>query len=77
MSDKAIEILKSAIMLERRGKAFYTQAAETARSPEVREIFRVMAKEEDLRANRLRLLAYVRSLFGRVADLSKVVIEGQ
>jgi len=37
----------------------------------------VMAKEEDLRANRLRLLAYVRSLFGRVADLSKVVIEGQ
>jgi glycyl-tRNA synthetase beta chain len=37
----------------------------------------VMAKEEDLRANRLRLLAYVRSLFGRVADLSKIVIEGQ
>jgi glycyl-tRNA synthetase beta chain len=37
----------------------------------------VMAKEEDLRANRLRLLAYVRSLFGRLADLSKIVIEGQ
>ncbi len=37
----------------------------------------VMAKEEDLRTNRLRLLAYVRSLFGRVADLSKIVIEGQ
>jgi glycyl-tRNA synthetase beta chain len=37
----------------------------------------VMAKEEELRANRLRLLAYVRSLFGRLADLSKIVIEGQ
>ena len=37
----------------------------------------VMAKEEDLRTNRLRLLAYVRSLFGRVADLSKIVIEGE
>ncbi len=37
----------------------------------------VMAKEEDLRTNRLRLLAYVRSLFARVADLSKIVIEGQ
>jgi len=37
----------------------------------------VMAKEKDLRTNRLRLLAYVRSLFGRVADLSKIVIEGE
>jgi glycyl-tRNA synthetase beta chain len=37
----------------------------------------VMAKEEDVRINRLRLLAYVRSLFGRLADLSKIVIEGE
>jgi glycyl-tRNA synthetase beta chain len=37
----------------------------------------VMAKEKDQRANRLRLLVYVRSLFGRVADLSKIVIEGE
>jgi glycyl-tRNA synthetase beta chain len=37
----------------------------------------VMAKEDDLRTNRLRLLAYVRSLFGRLADLSRIVIEGQ
>jgi glycyl-tRNA synthetase beta chain len=36
----------------------------------------VMAKEEDLRTNRLRLLAYVRSLFGRLADLSKIVLPG-
>jgi len=37
----------------------------------------VMAKEEDVRANRLRLLVYVRSLFAKVADLSKIVIEGE
>jgi len=37
----------------------------------------VMAKEEDVRTNRLRLLAYVRTLFGRLADLSKIVIEGE
>jgi glycyl-tRNA synthetase beta chain len=37
----------------------------------------VMAKDERLRANRLRLLGYVRSLFGKVADLSKVVLEGE
>ena len=37
----------------------------------------VMAKDEGVRGNRLSLLAYVRSLFGRVADLSKIVIEGE
>jgi len=37
----------------------------------------VMAEDEKLRTNRLRLLTYVRSLFGKVADLSKIVIEGQ
>jgi glycyl-tRNA synthetase beta chain len=37
----------------------------------------VMAEDENLRANRLRLLLLVRSLFREVADLSKVVIEGE
>jgi glycyl-tRNA synthetase beta chain len=37
----------------------------------------VMAKDENVRSNRLRLLAYVRSLFSRVADFSKIVIEGE
>lgn len=53
MSDKAIEVLKSAIMLERRGKAFYTKAAETAKSPVVKEVFAAMAKEEDLHIEQL------------------------
>jgi glycyl-tRNA synthetase beta chain len=37
----------------------------------------VMAEDESLRANRLRLLAYVRSLFRRVADLSRIVLDGE
>ena len=37
----------------------------------------VMDKDPKVRSNRLRLLAYVRSLFSRVADLSKIVIEGE
>ncbi len=36
----------------------------------------VMAEDEKLRTNRLQLLGYVRSLFRKVADLSKVVIVG-
>jgi glycyl-tRNA synthetase beta chain len=37
----------------------------------------VMAKDEQVRTNRLRLLACVRSLFRRVADLSRIVLEGE
>ncbi|MFO7639108.1 MAG: glycine--tRNA ligase subunit beta [bacterium] len=36
----------------------------------------VMDKDETVRANRLRLLLAVRDLFRRVADLSRIVIEG-
>ncbi len=35
----------------------------------------VMCEEEELRTNRLRLLAYVRTLFGELADLSRVVLD--
>jgi glycyl-tRNA synthetase beta chain len=37
----------------------------------------VMDKDQKVRANRLNLLSYVRSVFGTVADLSKIVIEGE
>jgi glycyl-tRNA synthetase beta chain len=37
----------------------------------------VMAEDKALRENRLKLLGHVRSLFGKVADLSKIVIEGE
>ncbi len=45
-NEKALEILKTAILLERRGKSFYTKVAETTTIPEVKEVFEIMAEEE-------------------------------
>ncbi len=50
-NDKAVEVLKTAILLERRGKAFYTQAARQTESKSARQIFEMMAEEEDEHIN--------------------------
>jgi rubrerythrin len=47
MKKSAEDILKTAILLERRGKAFYTTAARETRSEAVHKIFTMMAEEED------------------------------
>jgi len=47
INDKAIDALKTAILLERRGKAFYTQAARQTESKSAKQIFEMMAEEED------------------------------
>jgi len=47
MSKTAEDILKTAILLERRGKAFYTTAARQTESEAARKIFTMMAEEED------------------------------
>ncbi len=44
---QVIDILKEAILLERRGKAFYTQAARNSESKSAKKIFEMMAEEED------------------------------
>jgi rubrerythrin len=41
-----LEILKTAILMEKRGKAFYEKMAEQTQSPEARKIFTIMAEEE-------------------------------
>jgi rubrerythrin len=41
-----LDILKQAIVLERRGKAFYKNIAEKAENKAVREVFDMLAKEE-------------------------------
>ena len=46
-SSKATDILKAAILLERRGKAFYSQVAKQTQNAAVRKIFEMMAEEED------------------------------
>lgn len=45
--NKATHILKEAILLERRGKAFYTNAAASTKHDAARKIFTLMAEEED------------------------------
>lgn len=45
-NSKALEILKTAILLEKRGKAFYEKMAEQTTSAEARKIFTTMAEEE-------------------------------
>ena len=47
MSKSTEDILKTAILLELRGKAFYTKAANDTESEAVRKIFTLMAEEED------------------------------
>jgi rubrerythrin len=47
MSKSTEDILKTAILLELRGKAFYTTAAKQTQSEAVRKIFTMMAEEED------------------------------
>lgn len=44
--DNVLKILKQAILLERRGKAFYKKIAEQAENSAVKEIFSMMADEE-------------------------------
>ena len=43
----ALEILKSAILLERRGKAFYAKVAEQTQSDAAKRFFKMMADEEE------------------------------
>jgi len=47
MADAALEILKEAIMLERRGRAFYQKVADQAQNKAVREFFETMVAEEN------------------------------
>ena len=46
MDTIAIEILKTAILMERRGAAFYKQVADQTAKNEVKKIFTLMAEEE-------------------------------
>ena len=51
MGKSAVDILKEAILLERRGKAFYMTAAKHTESIATRKIFEMMAAEEDEHIN--------------------------
>lgn len=50
---KALEIIKSAILMEIRGQAFYNNVVEQTKSDDIRNIFNIMADEEKLHADYL------------------------
>ena len=45
-SEKAVDILKQALLIEKKGNAFYRQVAAAATHPEVKQFFETMAEEE-------------------------------
>jgi rubrerythrin len=47
MGKSSVEILKEAILLERKGKAFYSTVAKQSQSEATRKIFEMIAAEED------------------------------
>ncbi len=51
IDNSTMDVLKTAILLERRGKAFYTQAARDSKSKSATKIFEMMAEEEDEHIN--------------------------
>ncbi len=58
----AVDILKTAILLEMRGKAFYANVASQTQSKSAKKIFEMMAEEED---------AHIRFLSRQFANLEK------
>jgi rubrerythrin len=83
MSAGAIEAIKGAILLERRGWAFYSKVATTTKSESVREVFSSMAEEEKRHEEALSLhysslvrdgsLAAVTTL-GQASDISGEIL---
>ncbi len=53
MENNALEILKMAILMERRGKEFYNTIAAQTKIEQVKNIFSLMAKEEQLHIEQL------------------------
>jgi rubrerythrin len=47
-TNKTLDILKMAILMEKRGLAFYTKVAEQAVDPEIGDVFKTMASEEGM-----------------------------
>lgn len=52
--DKALDIIKGAILLEHKGSAFYEAASQNTKSESVREIFNTLANEEKKHIDILR-----------------------
>jgi len=61
-NNKTIEILKTAILMEKRGYAFYCHVSEQTKVEEVKKIFSIMAEEE---------VAHIRYLTDQFSEYTK------
>ena len=66
---RALDIIKGAILLERKGKTFYEATARSTRSDAVREIFETMAAEEEKHIDILSKHYESLVLAGKLSDL--------
>ena len=69
MVKKRLDIIKEAILLEHKGKALYESVAETTKTEGVKELFKMLVREEE---KHIELLAkqYSRILKGKAPDAS-------
>jgi len=75
---KALEILKMAILMEKRGHAFYTGVAEKSSDEEIRHIFLTMADEETKHVKFLseQYLSFEKEHGFRKVELPDLALEG-
>jgi rubrerythrin len=66
---KALDILKMAILMEKRGYAFYAKVAENSKDPETKHVFLVMADEE---AKHVKFLSEQFIHYGKNHEFAKV-----
>jgi rubrerythrin len=77
-TQKALEILKMAILMEKRGHAFYAKVAEQTPDPEIKHIFLTMADEETKHVKFLseQYISYEKNQAFAKVDLPDLANEG-
>ena len=77
-TQKALEILKMAILMEKRGHAFYAKVAEQTPAPEIKHIFLTMADEESKHVKFLsdQYITYEKSHAFKKVELPDLANEG-
>jgi rubrerythrin len=77
-TQKALEILKMAILMEKRGHAFYAKVAEQTADADIRHIFLTMADEETKHVKFLseQYISYEKNLAFKKVELPDLADEG-
>jgi rubrerythrin len=69
MPDKKLDVVKGAILLEHKGKALYESVTKTAKVEGVKELFKMLVREEEKHID-LLTKQYSRILKGKIPDAS-------